>query len=268
MPTFICMTCGVQYAESEHPPETCTICGDDRQYVRATGQEWTTLVDLREEHHNAFEELELGVTVIQTEPHFAIGQHPHLITTPGGNVLWECNSLIDADTIAEIQARGGLRAIAISHPHFYDSMVEWSHAFGGVPIYLHESNREWVMRPDDVIHFFEDDTFDLGDGLTIIRCGGHFPGSSVLHCAHAAEGKGLLLTGDTIMAVADGNVSFMYSFPNYIPLNASAVREIVAAVEPFDFDRIYSPWTGKVVRENAKAIVQHSAERYIQHIME
>ena len=26
---------------------------------------------------------------------------------------------------------GGIAAIAISHPHYYTSMVEWSRAFGG-----------------------------------------------------------------------------------------------------------------------------------------
>jgi glyoxylase-like metal-dependent hydrolase (beta-lactamase superfamily II) len=266
MPTYLCVTCGVQYPENDSPPERCPICEDDRQYVRATGQEWTTLAALWTNHHNTFEELEPNLTVIQTEPRFAIGQRPHLITTPGGNFLWECNSLIDEATVAAIQERGGLRGIGISHPHFYDSMVEWSHAFGGIPIYLHESNREWVMRPDDVIQFWQGDTCDLGDGLTIIRCGGHFPGSSVLHWAAGAEGRGVLLTGDTIMVVADGNVSFMYSYPNYIPLNAHTVREIVAAVEPFAYDRMYSPWEGKKIPNDAKAIVQRSMERYIQHI--
>ena len=268
MPSYICVTCGVQYPESDQPPAHCKICEDERQYVRAGGQAWTTLEALRGEHHNTFAELEPGLTVIQTEPKFAIGQRPHLIATPNGNVLWECNSLIDEATVAEIQKRGGLRAIAISHPHFYDSMVEWSHAFGGIPIYLHESNREWVMRPDAVIHFWDDETCDLGDGLTIIRCGGHFPGSSVLHWASGAESKGVLLTGDTIMVLPDGNVSFMYSYPNYIPLSPTPVRRIVAAVEPFAYDRIYSPWDGKVIPADAKAIVQHSMERYIAHITE
>ena len=50
---------------------------------------------------------------------------------------------------------GGIKAIAISHPHYYSSMVEWSRAFGGVPIYLHAADRQWVMRPDHAIVFWE-----------------------------------------------------------------------------------------------------------------
>ncbi len=266
MPAYICVTCGVQYPESDSPPEHCAICEDDRQYVRPDGQEWTTPEALRKAHHNTFETLEPGLTVIQTQPRFAIGQRPHLLRVGASNILWECNSLVDDATVAAIQERGGLRAIAISHPHFYDAMVDWSHAFGGIPIYLHESNREWVMRPDDAVHFWDGETFDLGDGLTIIRCGGHFPGASVLHWAAGAEGRGVLLSGDTIMVVANGTVSFMYSYPNYTPLNASTVRQIVAAVEPFAYDRIYSPWGGKGIPADAKAIVRQSMEHYIRHI--
>ena len=62
-------------------------------------------------------------------------------------------------------------------------MVEWSHALGGVPIYVHEDDREWVLRPDPVVEYWRGETLDLGDGLTLIRCGGHFAGGQVLHAA-------------------------------------------------------------------------------------
>jgi glyoxylase-like metal-dependent hydrolase (beta-lactamase superfamily II) len=266
MPYYICMTCGVQYAEIPQPPEHCLICEDDRQYVGINGQHWTTLEELRTTHTNTFTPLQPNLTAIKTTPEFAIGQNPYLIQTPQGNVLWETNSLIDPATVAAIHAKGGLTAIAISHPHFYDSMVEWSYAFDNVPIYLHASNREWVMRPDPVIQFWEGETFKLNDSITLIRCGGHFPGSSVLHWN---EGQGMLLTGDTIYAVQDRRyVTFMYSYPNMIPLPPSKVRAIVAAVEPFAFDQLYSSWIARVVPHDAKAAVIRSAERYIAHITE
>jgi hypothetical protein len=119
-------------------------------------------------------------------------------------------------------------------------MVEWSRAFGGVPIYLHAADRQWVMRPDEAIVFWEGETSALAEGLTLIRCGGHFEGGTVLHWAGGAGGRGALLTGDIIQVVPDRkHVSFMYSYPNYIPLPASAIERIVKAVEPFSFDRIY-----------------------------
>ena len=61
-------------------------------------------------------------------------------------------------------------------------------------------------------------------------------------------------------------VSFMYSYPNMIPLNASAVERIVGAVEPFDFDRIYGGWWDSIVASEAKTAVKRSAERYIKAI--
>jgi glyoxylase-like metal-dependent hydrolase (beta-lactamase superfamily II) len=106
----------------------------------------------------------------------------------------------------------------------------------------------------------------LGD-ITLIRCGGHFPGSTVLHWPAGADGKGALMTGDTIMVVADTRwVTFMYSYPNDIPLNRPAVERIVAAVEPFAYDRLYSSWWDKVTRTDAKNAVKRSADRYIRAI--
>jgi glyoxylase-like metal-dependent hydrolase (beta-lactamase superfamily II) len=157
-------------------------------------------------------------------------------------------------------------AIAISHPHFYSSMVAWSHAFDA-PIYLHADNQPWVMRPDAAIRFWDGESRELLPGVTILRCGGHFPGSSVLHWADGAAGKGALFTADTIYVVRDQRyVTFMYSYPNLIPLNAAAVRRILAAVEPYAFDRIYGGWSGSIVAAEAKEAVRRSAERYIEHI--
>lgn len=268
MPHYICTTCGVQYAESDNPPDVCHICTDDRQYVKEEGQMWTTPEALRSSHQNTFETLEPNLTAIRVTPLFALGQRTHLIQTPQGNVLWECHNLIDETAIEKIQSLGGLSAIASSHPHMYGSMVEWSRAFGGSPIYLHADNRPWVMRPDSAIEFWEGDSFSLNPDITLIRCGGHFPGSMVLHWTSGAEGKGVLLTGDTIMVVSDRNVSFMYSYPNLIPMNARSVRRIVEAVTPYAFDRIYSSWPDKVTRSGGKEAVLFSAERYIQHISE
>lgn len=264
MPAYICITCGVQHAESAAPPERCPICEDERQYIGHEGQRWTTLADLQGTHRNEFTAVEPGLTAIATAPKFAIGQRAWLVETPQGNLLWDCISLVDEATVAAVEARGGASAIAICHPHFYDSMVEWSRALGNIPVYLHADDRRWVMRPDPALVFWEGDTLALAGGLTVIRCGGHFPGSSVLHWPGGGNGRGALLTGDTITVVADRRfVTFMYSYPNQIPLPVEAVRGIVRAVEPFAFDRIYGGWAGSVVASDAKAAVVRSAERYI-----
>ena len=141
-------------------------------------------------------------------------------------------------------------------------MVEWGKAFDA-PVLLHAADREWVMRPDDAIELWEGETRELGPGLTLVRCGGHFAGGTVLHWAAGNA----LLSGDIVQVVQDRRwVSFMYSYPNLIPLPASEIRRIVAALEPYDFDRIYGAWWGRVVAEDGKAAVTRSAERYLRAI--
>ena len=139
-------------------------------------------------------------------------------------------------------------------------MVEWAHRFD-CPVYLHAADREWVMRPDDAIEFWDGDTKELGDGLTLIRCGGHFAGGTVLHWP---EGNALL-SGDIVQVIPDRSwVSFMYSYPNLIPLPEEAIYRIVAALEPFEFERIWGAWWGRFVRRDGKGAVLHSAERYVR----
>jgi glyoxylase-like metal-dependent hydrolase (beta-lactamase superfamily II) len=283
MEHYICVTCGTQYPASATPPAGCPICEDDRQYVNPAGQQWTTLAAVRRQYRNTFQELEPGVTAITPErrpelsdaearglkPKFGIGQTAHLIETPRGNVLWDCVALLDDETVAAITERGGLVALGLSHPHYYTTIVEWSRAFGDIPVYIHAADAEWVMRPDPCIRFWDGETVELVPGApnaTMIRCGGHFPGASVLHWPAAAEGHGALFSGDTIQVVADPRwVSFMYSYPDLIPLDAAAVRQIVEAVAPFPFERVYGAFGG-IVRADGLGAVRRSAERYIKHI--
>jgi glyoxylase-like metal-dependent hydrolase (beta-lactamase superfamily II) len=267
MPNFICTTCGTQYADTDQPAAVCTICQDERQYVKATGQNWTTLDRLRLTNRNAIKFKEPGLIGIGIDPHFAIGQRALFVRCAQGNVLWDCIPLLDAAVVEALQALGGLAAIAISHPHYYSSMVEWSRAFGGVPIYLHADDRRWVMRPDAAVVYWEGETRLLQSGVTLIRCGGHFAGGTVLHWTAGADGHGALLTGDILQVVPDRkHVSFMYSYPNHIPLAAAAIERITRAVEPFAYERVYGAFWDMVIAQEGKAAVRRSAERYLRAI--
>jgi glyoxylase-like metal-dependent hydrolase (beta-lactamase superfamily II) len=267
MPAFICCTCGIQYPDTPEPPAACIICQDERQYVGLDGQKWTTLDQLKVGHHNRIVDEEPGLCSFATEPKVAIGQRAFLVQTPGGNVLWDCVSLVDEKATEAIADLGGLKAIAISHPHYYTTCVEWSRTFGGVPVFLHAADRQWVTRPDDAIEFWDGETKPLGDGLTLIRCGGHFEGGTVLHWAAGCGARGALLSGDILQVVPDTRwVSFMYSYPNYIPLNARAIRRIEAAVAPLAFERIYGAFPGMTVREDGRGAVTRSVERYLRAI--
>lgn len=262
MPYFMCATCGSQFAATTAEPDACRICEDERQYVPTGGQKWTTLEELQTTHTNRIEEVEPGLVGIGTEPSFAIGQRALLIQSPGGNVLWDCVSLVDAATVTAVNALGGIDAIAISHPHYYSSMVEWSRAFDA-PIYLHVADREWVMRPDAAVHYWEGETHTLGKGMTLVRAGGHFPGGTILHWSSGAGGRGAILSGDIIMVVPDtGWVSFMYSYPNLIPLPVEEVQRVTASIEPYEFECIYGAWWDRVLYSDGKAAVARSAQRY------
>ena len=266
MENFICVQCGTQFSKSADPSTQCPICQDERQFVHHGGQQWTTLQRLKADHHNRLEDEAAQLLGIGTEPEFAIGQRALLLQSPGGNLLWDCITFLDDKTIAEVNARGGVRAIAISHPHFYSSMVEWGECFGA-QIFLHAADRESVMRESPRIRFWEGTTLPLWDDLTLINCGGHFEGGTILHWPAGANGKGALLTGDIITVVEDRRyVSFMRSYPNLIPLGAAAIRHIVAAVEPFAFDQIYGGWWKANILSDAKAAVARSAERYLHAI--
>ena len=145
-------------------------------------------------------------------------------------------------------------------------MIEWAERFEA-QIFLHAADREWVMRKNPRIQFWEGSTLSLWDELTLINLGGHFEGGTVLHWPMGANGKGALLTGDIITVVQDRRyVSFLRSYPNLIPLGASAIRRIVERIEPFPFEQIYGGWWQANVLADGRAAVARSAERYLRWI--
>ena len=262
---FVCATCGTQYAPSAEPPPACAICTDPRQFVAPSGQRWTTLELVRENLANVFVPEEPGVHSIHTNPTFAIGERALLIQSKSGNVLWDCVSLIDQVTIATIERLGGVHAIAISHPHYYTTMVEWSLAFKNAPIYAHEADMSWVQRPHANIKFWSGANLHLHDGLTLIHTPGHFDGFQVLHWPAGAGGRGVLFAGDQPQVCMDSNwLSFMYSYPNFVPLGARAVQDICRNLEIFQFDRIYGAFPGRTVWSGAKQKLAASAARYLK----
>ena len=264
---FICVTCGTQFLPSAEPPQDCPICQDSRQFVGLDGQQWTTIEELGREHRNLIKPEEPSLYSLHTEPHFAIGQRAFLLQTPQGNVLWDCLALLDKPTIDAIQNLGGISAIAISHPHYYTTMVEWSQTFGNAPIHLHVADRQWVMRPHANLHHWMGDGKELLDGLVLVHTPGHFDGFQVLHWPGGADQKGALMSGDQPQVCMDTRwVSFMYSYPNYIPLGGRAIEEIMSRLDPYKFDRIYGAFPKRTVVADAKAVIQRSAERFLRAI--
>ena len=265
MTAWICRTCGVQYPDTDQPPGSCAICDDERQYVGWGGQQWTTMAEIGRDHAVVLRDEEPGLVGVGVEPAFAIGQRALLVRTAHGNVLWDCISLLDDEARARISELGGIDAICMSHPHFYGANVELADAFDA-RILIPRADQQWVQRPSPRIELFDDDAEPV-PGLTLARIGGHFDGAAVLHWPAGSQGRGALLTGDTITVVQDRAwVSFMWSYPNHIPLDEATVLDIARRAGRFTFDRIYGGWWGRVVVDDGAAAVRRSADRYVARL--
>lgn len=262
MTQYFCKACANAFPDSESPPETCPICEDDRQYVPQSGQEWLTQEELVASYSNIWKQHEPGLMELRTDPGLGIGQRAFLLQTPDGNILWDCISLLDEATEEIIHSLGGISHIAVSHPHFYGAMSDFSQAFDA-PVHIHERDRQWVTRPDPRISFWDGDAFEFAKGMTLHRLGGHFAGGAVLNWAGGASGRGAMLCGDILQVSADEDrVSVMWSYANGLPLSAPTVRRIVTNLEPLTFDRLYGGFSGREILSDAKSAAIDSLRHY------
>jgi hypothetical protein len=58
----------------------------------------------------------------------------------------------------------------------------------------------------------------------------------------------------------------MYSYPNFIPLGAGAVKALMRTLEPWPFDRVYGAFPKRTVWSDAKQRLVASAERYLKSL--
>jgi hypothetical protein len=265
VPAWICVRCGVQYPNTALPPHRCPLCEDERESVNRDGQQWTTTSELARMHATELRDEEPDLVGVGVTPSFAIGQRALLVRTPHGNVLWDCVSLLDGAARRLVDRLGGVSAICASHPHFYGAIVEFAEVFDA-RVFLPRADERWIQRRSPRIELFDDEVAPV-PGVTVARVGGHFDGSAVLHWAAGGDGRGALLTGDTIMVVEDrGWVSFMWSYPNLVPLDAATVGDVAARVGRFRFARVYGGWWGHTVLDDGAEVVRRSADRYVDRV--
>lgn len=257
MDWWICRTCAVETAQRH---DVCPVCADERQWVPAAGQVWTTLDDLQAEGHDVHvRELEPDLFGLSATPGVGIAQESKIVRTPAGLLLWDPLGYLDDAAVAAVRALGDVVAVAASHPHMFGVQVEWSRALGGVPVLVAEADAAWVQRPDAVVETWTGER-EVLPGVVLSQPGGHFPGSSVVHWP-GADGRGVLLSGDTIFANPDRTASFMRSYPNRIPLSGAVALRVAEHVARRPFDRLYNNFDG-VIPADALAVVQRSAARH------
>jgi glyoxylase-like metal-dependent hydrolase (beta-lactamase superfamily II) len=270
---IICTACGTQFPlSSDRPelypvpgndtPELCPICNDDRQYIPEKGQGWTTLKDLSDNYGVIIKKINEHLYELIMAPSFAIGQRALLVLTPGGNILWDCIALLNEPTIAFIKSKGGLKAIAFSHPHYYSTMNEWGASFD-CPIYIHERDEPWVYNKGPRIRLWSGIEHSLWDGIRILHIGGHFPGSSILHIPFLSP-EGTVLCGDTFaISPHKKHISVMYSYPNRIPLPLQEMQRIKRLILPLPFDTLFGYAEFLTIYSDAKQILENSLAKYV-----
>ncbi|MEV7662091.1 hydrolase [Paenarthrobacter sp. NPDC089316] len=257
---MICAACAVE--RDEPVPDLCPICTDERQYVPGDGQRWLTLAELAHSGQRAsLTENEPGLFGIGTTPKVGIGQTAQLVVTPKGSLLWDPIGYVDDTLVELVLQHGPVLAIASSHPHMFGVQVEWSHRLGGVPVLVAEADRNWLGRDDPKIVYWAGST-TVTEGLVLHQTGGHFPGSAVAHWAAGADGRGVLLTGDTVFPNPDrGSIAFMRSYPNHLPLSGAVALRIAAQLGGLAFDRIYGNFNNAIL-SGARTVLRESAERH------
>ncbi|MEO7753268.1 MAG: hydrolase [Terracoccus sp.] len=259
---WICSTCAVETADRAEPPQECAICEDERQWVPAGGQSWTTVAQLRQQGTRVVvDRVEPDLWGLRAEPGVGIGQQGMVVRTPEGTLLFDCPGYIDEASVQQVRALGPTLAVAASHPHMYGVQTEWARALGGVPVLVAERDREWVRRDDPLVELY-DERRVVAEGLTLHRVGGHFRGQAVAEWTTGNDGLGVLLAGDAIFPNPDRrSVSFMRSYPNRIPLSGAVVQRIAGQVEALHFDRLYNNF-GDCVPRGARSVVRSSADRH------
>lgn len=259
--TIICSTCGTSYPVAS-TPEVCIICLDERQWVPLTGQGSTKAEELHRKHSVKLNRLHERLYEIEINPVFAIGQRALLILSEKGNVLWDCIPLLDELTIEFIKSKGGLKAIAFSHPHFYSNMNEWAETFD-CPIYLHANDAEHIMVKGKHIQLWKGDEMELWDGIKIICIGGHFAGSSILRVPFLSK-EGTIICGDTLFLSANKkHFSAVYSSPNRIPLPLTEMRRIKKRLDNISFDSFYGYIKTQNLDSNVKEVLESSMTKYV-----
>jgi len=258
----ICTACGTQFPLNSDQPELCPICNDDRQFIPDKGQSWTTLHELSDNYSVIIKKINDSLYELRIAPSFAIAQRALLVLTPGGNILWDCIALLNEPTIAFIKSKGGLKAIAFSHPHYYSTMNEWAKVFD-CPIYIHQNDEQWIFNRGDHVRLWPGTENKLWDGIRIIHIGGHFPGSSILHVPFLSPG-GAVLCGDTLVISPNKkHISVMYSYPNRIPLPLQEMQRIKKQMLSLPFDTMFGYASLQDIYSDTKQLLENSLAKYV-----
>ena len=154
-------------------------------------------------------------------------------------------------------------------------------------VFISKLDRHWYQRGLDPSHAHPDvaarqrhvvevqeDILSLPhlSSVTLIRCGGHFPGSNALHWdrdtdrqPNEGEKGAAVFCADTFMVMPDRKrFTFAYSFPNNIPLPPRDVECIWIQMRRFNWSATFGGWSGRHVLTDSRASLLRSARYYVE----
>ena len=265
MPCYLCETCGTQYAETATPPAHCPVCEDERQYVGWQGQRWTTHDELARRLHACASATTTACSAIASTRSFAIPQRALLLPTDAGNILWECISLVTPEAVHALKAARRRR----SHRHLAPALLRVD---GRV-------ERRARRRADPAAR----GRSRMGAAAVAGRSSSGMATCCALSDTRHADPLrrplprqhraalerrpapgGALFPGDALQVAGDRrHVSFMYSYPNYIPMKPGDVRAMRERLAPYAFDDVYGYTWGRNIIGKARAAVDRSFDRYL-----
>jgi len=183
--------------------------------------------------------------------------------------MWDCIAVINDQAVEDlkaIEAKTGkkLQGIVISHPHFYTTSLSWAQALDTY-VYISHQDLQWYQRRESSIAStrlrpIAQKNLKHSTDIESVCVGGHFEGSRVfLHKPSRTLG-----VADSIYVTPRRTASFMWSYPNMIPLPPTAIHGIWDSVKGLPFDRVLGCFEGQEIRANGRKIIQDSAQLWLR----
>ena len=232
---YVCTHCGF-WQTLPVRPVSCPVCLDFRHTPPENGFEFWSADEAAGRITSHWHERD-GIVTFRSEPGLGIGPHGYLIRLPAGNLLFESPPWYSAGALAAIEAAGGVRWLAASHPHAYGGLWQVQARFAPETMAIQRADLPWtntlrVNRPYD-------ERLELTPGAELFHTGGHFDGHAVLFL----RGRRTLFAGDMVkfhLAEVPPGISTHKGFNRCIPMSHAETRRYREVVQSLHFDEVYT----------------------------
>ena len=241
LPAYLCDNCG-WWQRHFAPPPSCPLCLDARHVVPQIGWCFRTEAEGQVRFPCHWAELEPGLWRFWNDPVSGIGPSAYLVTTPGGNMMFEGCSVFSEAALEHIAALGGIDVLSASHPHSYGALWQLQDRFDP-ELALPAADFPWSAAL--TITWPYDDRLDPLPGLELHVTGGHFDGHAVLY----DRARKILLCGDALKFELDPidtrralTISSHKAFVRNVPLTNAELHRYREIFAKLDFIQTWTPF--------------------------